>query len=207
MTKDHYLSIRDKYGLHASWAVWAPQGDAPKSNIGDLSLLDPEQNPKLLSPLKPEILLVGLNMARVSDHPEQLYRNFHDTDPSANDFKLRYAFTGTNLWGAYMTDVIKGYRTPNSGDVKAKIKSDPDFLKQNIESFRDEVTFLQAPNPILIAMGNDAYRILQDHFQVEYRIYKVPHYSQQFGKLVSAENYRQAVFEKLNGLIAEVGAR
>ena len=69
-----------------------------------------------------------------------------------------------------------------------------------------EVAFLQAPNPILIAMGNDAYRLLQDHFQVEYRIYKVPHYSPRSGKLVDKENYRQAVFKELKGLIAEVGA-
>ena len=28
--------IKEKYALHASWAVWAQQGEKPKSNMDDL---------------------------------------------------------------------------------------------------------------------------------------------------------------------------
>ena len=44
-----------------SWAVWAEEGDSPKSNVSDLSVTpDPEVNPKLLDDLNPNIVLVAL---------------------------------------------------------------------------------------------------------------------------------------------------
>jgi len=31
--KDHYLEIEKKYGYFASWAIWADEGETPKSNM------------------------------------------------------------------------------------------------------------------------------------------------------------------------------
>ena len=40
---DTFQKIKSDFGHYASWAVWADQGDTPKSNIDDLSVLDPEK--------------------------------------------------------------------------------------------------------------------------------------------------------------------
>ena len=61
---DKFESIKSKYQFWSSWAVWAEQGETPKSNIGDLSVLDPAINTCLLSELNPNIVLVALNISR-----------------------------------------------------------------------------------------------------------------------------------------------
>ena len=43
MDQKRFQFIKEKYGLHASWAVWAKEGDTPKSNMGDLSFFEEDQ--------------------------------------------------------------------------------------------------------------------------------------------------------------------
>ena len=57
-----FEEIRKLYGHFASWAVWAEAGDKPKSNIDDLSVLDPESNPDLLNTLTADFIFLGLNI-------------------------------------------------------------------------------------------------------------------------------------------------
>ena len=45
INKQKFDFIKEKHGLHASWAVWVNEGDTPKSNMGDLSIF--EQAPKV----------------------------------------------------------------------------------------------------------------------------------------------------------------
>ena len=71
-----------------------------------MEVLDVDANPSLLRRLKNDIVMVGLNVARPFSEP---FRNFHDDDGKANDFRLRHAFTETPYYGAYMTDVIKNH--------------------------------------------------------------------------------------------------
>ena len=47
MNEDKFEFIKSKYQYWSSWAVWAEEGDSPKSNVGDLSILDPKRNPKI----------------------------------------------------------------------------------------------------------------------------------------------------------------
>jgi hypothetical protein len=84
--------IKCKHGGYSSWAVWAPATRGPKSNVGDLSIFDVAVNPTILQTLKSSVIMVGLNISRTFDEP---FRNFHDQNPNANDFKIRYAFTDT----------------------------------------------------------------------------------------------------------------
>ena len=51
--------IKNKYHDVGSWAIWADEGEKPISNIGDLSVLDPDINRSLLSKLNPNIIFVG----------------------------------------------------------------------------------------------------------------------------------------------------
>jgi hypothetical protein len=55
--------IKKKPGAYASWAVWAEPTGRPKSGIGDLRVLDPDQNPTLLQKLRNDVVMVALNLS------------------------------------------------------------------------------------------------------------------------------------------------
>ena len=42
-----FKEIQDKYGDCGSWAIWAEEGNKPKSNVGDISIFDTNRNPRL----------------------------------------------------------------------------------------------------------------------------------------------------------------
>ena len=79
MDQKRFQFIKEKYGLHASWAVWAKEGDTPKSNMGDLSIFE---NNKTLLELNPNIVLVGLNFS-VSGVVQKPFQNFHGSGGGA----------------------------------------------------------------------------------------------------------------------------
>ena len=68
--------IKAKYGHYASWAVWADSSGKPKDNIGDLSIFEIGVRDSLLRQLKPDIVLVGLNIS--SRRIQFPLGNFHD---------------------------------------------------------------------------------------------------------------------------------
>ena len=118
-----------KYGHYASWAIWADTGLKPKSNVGDLSIFDMELNSNIIERLRPDIIMVGLNISRPI---EFTFGNFHDRRSQSQDYKIRYAFKGTKFYGAYMTDIIKDFEQVISGNVISYLKSNPDFENLNI---------------------------------------------------------------------------
>ena len=63
LERSRFDLIKETYAYWGSWAVWAEEGGAPKSNVGDLSVLDPDVNRHLLSQLNPNVVLVGLNIS------------------------------------------------------------------------------------------------------------------------------------------------
>src|ERR1022692_1287728 len=96
-----FEKIKRKHGSYASWAVWAGASEKPKSSMGDVSHF---KNERVLNLLKNDVVMVGLNISRRVSEP---FLNFHDPNPRANDFKIRYAFKNSAYYGAYMTDIIK----------------------------------------------------------------------------------------------------
>jgi hypothetical protein len=56
--------IKRKHGAYGSWAIWAPPSGTPKSNMGNLEVLDELANPALLEMLNPGAVMVGLNISR-----------------------------------------------------------------------------------------------------------------------------------------------
>src|SRR5262245_50964860 len=128
--------IRRKHGAYASWAVWEPPSDGPKSRIDDLGVLDEQANPALLETLNPGVVMIGFNISRALDEP---FSNFHDPSARAYDFKIRYAFSGTGFWGAYMTDVIKNFVEPVSGNLFAYLKGHPDVVHKHVAALREEL--------------------------------------------------------------------
>ena len=72
-----------------------------------VSVLDPQQNPNLLSELRPNVVFIGLNTSKDIHVRLEPFSNFHPTNPFANDYKTRNALKDAELWVGYMTDIIK----------------------------------------------------------------------------------------------------
>ena len=161
-------------------AVTSISVDAVVSTMNDVivSVLDPQQNPNLLSQLKPNVVFVGLNTSRI-DVDAKPFSNFHSNYRYAQDYKLRFALKDTELWGGYMTDIIKDHVGMNAQEVMNYLSANPEVEEKNIEIFRDELKDLGTENPTIIAFGNAAHNILTNNLNNEFNIFQVTHYSYQ----------------------------
>jgi hypothetical protein len=192
LSPTRYELIRTKHGEYASWAVWAESTGKPKSNMGELSQFD---KPDIIDQLKSNVIMIALNFSRnINPTP---FINFHDANPRANDYKIRYAFKGTPYWGAYMTDVIKSHVEVDSSQVMKYLKSHPGVVTKNFEILREEFADLGADRPLILAFGNDTYQLLKDNLTPEEysQLIRLTHYSHQ----ISKEKFREMAFERLGG--------
>jgi len=153
MNEKQFESIKQKHGGYASWAVWAYAGAKPKSNMGDMSIFDLDLNPALMGVLQNDVIMVGLNISRPFCEP---FRNFHDSNPRANDFKIRYAFQNTEYYGAYMTDIIKDFAMTKSEDMLRHLKAHPSLIPQNVAKFWEELWDLNSKSPTILAFAPPA---------------------------------------------------
>ena len=191
--------IRRKHGSYASWAVWAPPSGVPKSNMGNLDVIDERANPAVLATLNPGVVMIGLNLSRF--RPDEPFRNFHDPSPVANDFKIRFAFSGTGFWGAYMTDAIKEVVQPISRHLLDYLKVHPEVISRNMETLRVELADLGYPRPVILAFGGAAYSLLSQNLGPDdySLLVKITHYSHQ----ISKEKYKEAVHQQI--ALAQLG--
>ena len=190
--------IKNSCDSSSSWAVWAPELDTPKSNMGNLSIFDASNNPHLLTQLNPNIILVGLNPShKVPTGDQKLFGNFHNGGPHSQDYKIRYALKDTFLWGAYMTDIIKDFPELVSGNVLKYLKKNPEILKNNIKLFEKEIKFLGPEDPIIIAFGSICYKFLLDNLPSDYNIFKVTHYAH----YINPDKYRKEIKELIDSLM------
>jgi hypothetical protein len=185
--------MKQRHGAHGSWAVWALPSGAPKSNMGDLQILDEYANPQLLETLNPGVVMVGLNISR-GDLNEP-FRNFHDPSAVANDFKIRYAFRDTDFWGAYMTDVIKDIVQPASGKLLNHLREKPEVVRDQVKVLRSELQDLGHPCPLILAFGRAAHTLLKENLCVSDYSLLVPltHYSHRNSK----EEYKDIVHRQI----------
>jgi hypothetical protein len=199
ITPEAFNTIKTNFGHYASWAVWADQGDTPKSNIDDLSVLELEKNPALLKILRSDLIFLGLNISRPIERP---LGNFHDPRAMATDFKIRYALRDTSYWGGYMTDIIKDFEEKASGKMMKYLGTDPTFEKENIEILRSEIGELGCSAPLIVAFGRDAEVIARRNLGKEFKICRIPHYA----NYTSKEKYREQVLDILDKQKAEQGS-
>lgn len=187
--KQQFENIKQKHGSYASWAVWADASEKPKSNMGDVSHFE---NESILGLLKNDVVMVGLNISRPVCKP---FHNFHDSNPSANDFKIRYAFKNSPYYGAYMTDIIKFLEEVDSRNVLRHLKEHPARIEENLKIFREEMRDIKATAPIILAFGKDTYKLLTETLSKnEYcKLIRLTHYSHQIGK----EAYKAAVLKEI----------
>ena len=69
------------------------------------------------------------------------------------------------------------------------LRKNPAFEQENVAFFRQELRDMGALDPILIAFGAMTYAILVRNFSSDYRIVRIPHYSDYCSK----ERYREDV--------------
>lgn len=169
MTTPAFEEIKKKYGYVGSWAIWKEKDGKEKTNVGDMSIFD-----SVTESLNPNVVFIGLNISKKIPIP---FGNFHSASPTSNDYKIRYAVKDTPFYGAYMTDIIKDFEDKSSGKVMKFMNNNSDFLQENITSFTEELEFIGATDPVLIAFGNDCYKILEKSLKHTGKLFKVPHYS------------------------------
>jgi hypothetical protein len=167
--------IEEKYWRCCSWGIWATPAEAPKSNIGDLSVFDFNENPLNRATLHADVVAVGLNVS-FADINER-FGNFHSASGRAHDYKLRYAFSGTRAWGCYMTDILKNYPEKNSAKVKAAINDNPSLLAMHFDIFQHEIEVLGARSAIFLSLGGLTAELLRKVLPRGARIVRLRHYS------------------------------
>lgn len=194
LSEENYNTMKDKYGSVGSWAIWRPAGDTPKSNTHDMSWVEDDD---LLQVINTGFVFVGLNWS--STHGDQSqggtlpWVNYHSSYSYQNDYKLRYAVTGTRYWGFYITDIIKLYAEVDSGKVKNYLRNHPEIVFRNVIKFEEEISLLGS-SPVLVALGGDTYNILKKHLGHKFTIARIKHYS----FTISKENYRKELIETLD---------
>lgn len=191
INKTTFEVLRERFGWCASWAYWSPAGATPKSGVSDLNPFQEELLDSTLQYLHADAIFVGLNFSRKPDQPR--LANFHSGHRSSQDYKLRYALQGTPYWGAYLTDIIKGYVEVASPKLMSALRNDPDLERSNVRTFLEELELLGSKDPLIVAMGADTHKILNRNLGTEFRILCIPHYA----IYTSLENYRERVLEVL----------
>lgn len=165
--------------------MWAPAGDKPKSNVGDLSIFNSEEKISAILPkLKPDIVLAGLNGANgdgAIDENVRDFSNFHSHWHRATDYKVRHALAGTPLEGAFMTDVIKNHFETDSNVVARHLREDPAYEREKVEEFFSEITSI-SESPTVFAFGGMAYGLIQKYNNDRFRVFQLYHYAFTMGK-------------------------
>lgn len=193
ISKQTYETMKKNYWKAWSRAVRWEQTTTPRSNTNDMSRVN---DSNLLGILNTGYVFVGLNLS--STHWDKWinnnidWSNFHSGYPHQNDYKLRYALKDTEYWGSYITDLIKKYPEVDSNKVISFIKENPQIIKENIESFKKEISYLW-DNLKLVALGGKVYKLLDKYLWKDYEIFSIKHYSCRIWK----ENYREEVLSIL----------
>ena len=160
ITREQYQSIGTNYGHVCSWAFWEKVDKKPKSNIANMDVFDLDKNSNLLKTLQTDVIMVALNFARDITF-QKPFMNFHDANPHAQDFKIRYAFEETPFYGAYMTDIIKDFPMLSSKDVLSHLKANPNDVTTQLNRFRKEIAFITVGVPTILAFGKQTFDILK----------------------------------------------
>lgn len=94
-----------------------------------------------------------------------------------------------------MTDIIKDFPMLSSKDVLKYLKSNPDNIVTQVDHFREEMKFIEAGQPTILAFGMQTYDILKKQLdRKEYlSLIQLTHYSHH----ISKENYREDTLKRL----------
>ena len=193
--RERFERIKERHGLYASWAIWAAPGATPKSNIGDLSVLDPDRNPTVLGSLRTDVIMLGLNISRPGIVVEP-FRNFHDASSRGQDYKIRYAFLNTRYWGAYMSDFIKDVVMLDRGSLMRYVRTNPSVLQKNVKQLVAEFDDLWCNRPTILTFGDDTSRLVAEN--VPNTVYSGLVPLMHYANYISQEDYRLDTLKRLD---------
>ena len=186
---ERYNKLKEKYGHVSSWTIWREKGKKAKSNTDGMTIFEDED---ICYKLNDKYVFVALNWSGTHGVQEDKpWKNFHSSYSSQNDYRLRYVLCETQFWGSYITDIIKEYPELDSKKVVREIRKGNIKIEDHINKFKEELKILSDERPILIALGNYSFNILQDNLQDEYELYKITHYSH----FKNLEDYKKEVLE------------
>lgn len=189
--REAYEELEKRYGDIASWAIWAPGEDDEESsiNIEDMSVFD---EPDLLDKIHSDFVIIGLNPSKDNPKKDKYNGSWWMFHMGKNDHKLRYAFTDTPIWGAYMTDLYKG----QFAGTEDKLSVNDELIKSAIKELKKELTILGG-KPKLIALGNQVRDVLEEHLSDEYEIYRMYNHGYRFKPI---EYWKEQTLEILEEL-------
>jgi hypothetical protein len=179
MDHKQFYKILNKYGMVASWTIW------DLKNVKDITVIF-----KNIRLLRTDVIFAALNISKKVDCP---FANFHR---SKNDEKLGYALSKSKYSGSYITDVIKGYKESNSFKLKKHVS--PLIEKKHIEYFKEELKYIGGNTKLIVAIGNEAYRILKSHLNNNYKIIRITHYSYRFQGCSDPKIYAKKIRKELS---------
>ncbi|MCH1883962.1 hypothetical protein [Agrococcus sp. ARC_14] len=163
------FELSKSLGTAASWAVWG-------SEVGDMSVFD---DAALITPqLRKDVVLIGANFGMIRDDEViQRFKNFH-AGRSGGDAKLRRGIEGTPLEGAFLTDLLKDYPTPDTqGLKKAILSGEIDIRKHVVEGFAEEQAALGLDtNTLYIPLGRTTQELWEllvalGHIRADQRVF------------------------------------
>ena len=94
-----------------------------------------------------------------------------------------------------MTDIIKLHEEVHAQQMMQHLRAHPNVAACSVDKFREELRDLRATAPIILAFGNDTYKLLRENLdKSEYRkLIRLTHYSH----WISKEAYKEAVFKEI----------
>ncbi len=189
--KNTYEEMKSRYGDVGSWAIWGNEVNGKvTSGMNDMSWLD---LPNVLDTLNTGFVFVGENWSR---NPNEIcegpWRNFHTGHRNSKSYKLRNALRNTRYWGSYITDVFKNNVVVDSHEAEAgKTRAEKDAA---VAALEEEIEMLGGKKPVIVALGEATYKILNTRLGGKYTVVRVMHYSHR----VSAEKYKDEVLKVLD---------
>ena len=201
ITHDRFERVRREWGDVGSWAVWAEAapGHGVKDGVGDLSVLDPEHDSRVLDIVNPAVVMLGINCSGAPTPAP--FSNFHDPSPRANHFKLRHAYRGTPYWGAYLTDAFKGIDCYGAKRTIAFLRAHPSIVRDQLGRLDDELAAVGSDDPLVIVFGADLFGLLSENWHDSARLIKVPHYAHYLSK----EDYREQALRAIDEYLVSGG--
>ena len=183
--------LTHKYTEVASWAIWSQPKNSKDTNVCDMSIFD---NPMFYEALNEKYVLLGMNPTELDANNTNAWHSFHKSGngKEQKDYKLRNALEGTELWGSYLTDLIKCNFDVNGKEIYKYFnnKENAKELDFNIEILINELANFKN-KPIIIALGENVYNLCCQQLKAAgYSVYYINHYSQM---KLTAEEYKESI--------------
>lgn len=176
--------LRDRYGDHATWAVWAERDERRGTGpwVGDLSVLDLAGDPTRLAPLHRCVVLVALTHGPRRDGVDipEPWSTLHDPTRLSRDFMLADATRGTPFWGSYVTAFFKNLPRHDGAGLADHLEDHPGKEAEDVAVLRQELAEIGGyggHRPLLVCLGAQVAPYVELHLGAEYDVRRVSTYS------------------------------